>query len=335
MQFPQNPFDFGLRSTQTRYLSELAELQSSKNRSYTQLKTGDTKNLYIEANLGNVQLFREKLSVATHIHAAPPARFLPLAAMLPHTADYRFCGQARQESSLLQAMGDEWDVCSDGQLDYVAFVFDYPALNQHYHNLYQQELPQSWLMSRSIRIDTSAMHRYKYGSSHLLHLLTQEPALFQNPKACQFIAAQSMQLAIETLKATQTDTSKPSSYSRRIRGVYRVIDYLQVYASHLPCVADLCAIANLSERSLEYGFREYLGVTPIRYLKLVRLNGVRKTLLMADKPSVKVSEAAMQWGFLELGRFSKEYQQLFDELPSATLKKASLDAFAPKTPAAA
>jgi len=30
----------------------------------------------------------------------------------------------------------------------------------------------------------------------------------------------------------------------------------------------------------------------------------------------------MRWGFLELGRFSKEYKKLFHELPSKTMSYA-------------
>jgi AraC family ethanolamine operon transcriptional activator len=62
-----------------------------------------------------------------------------------------------------------------------------------------------------------------------------------------------------------------------------------------------------------------LGITPIRYLRLVRLNRVKQELLIASPETVKIMDVALKWGFLELGRFAGEYRQLFQELPSETL----------------
>jgi AraC family ethanolamine operon transcriptional activator len=315
----RNTFDFGLRDSQTPYLSELAAMQSAKNRSYTQLKKGSAQNSYQEANLGSVQVIREKLGVSALVHAAPPTEFLPLGVLLPSSGNVRFCGQNCQEGTLLQGTGSEWDLCNDSQLDYIALVFEYSALSKCYQNLYQQELPQKWLISRARNINPEALQRYTLGVSRLLHVIAKDDALFQNPKVCQLTAAHAMELGLQVLMSNDTDTSKLSSHSYRINGVYKVIDYIQAYASQLPSMAELCAVAGLSERSLQYGFCEYLGVSPIRYLRVVRLNSVREMLLKGNRRQLKVSTAAMQWGFLELGRFSTEYRQLFNELPSATL----------------
>ena len=81
----------------------------------------------------------------------------------------------------------------------------------------------------------------------------------------------------------------------------------------------MCQIANLSERSLQYGFKEYLGITPVRYLRLLRLNRVRRDLLISDPKEDRVVDVALNWGFVELGRFAGEYRKLFQELPSSTL----------------
>lgn len=99
----------------------------------------------------------------------------------------------------------------------------------------------------------------------------------------------------------------------------RVIDYLHCYCNDVPTIPELCQIADLSERSLQYGFKEYLGVTPIRYLRLLRLNNVRRELLISHPKQNRVVDVALNWGFIELGRFSGEYRQLFQELPSTTL----------------
>jgi AraC-like DNA-binding protein len=60
-------------------------------------------------------------------------------------------------------------------------------------------------------------------------------------------------------------------------------------------------------------------VPPARYLRLRRLNAVRRELLRAKPGTVRVTDTAMRWGFWELGRFAREYRALFGELPSETV----------------
>ncbi|WP_408631189.1 helix-turn-helix domain-containing protein [Marinomonas shanghaiensis] len=54
------------------------------------------------------------------------------------------------------------------------------------------------------------------------------------------------------------------------------------------------------------------------YLRISRLNGVRRSLVQA-KNGQAVSDIAAQWGFWHLSQFAKDYKQLFGETPSKTL----------------
>jgi AraC-like DNA-binding protein len=110
----------------------------------------------------------------------------------------------------------------------------------------------------------------------------------------------------------------PESYSRRRAAVRRVEEYLDAYERALPSIADLCAVATASERTLEYAFREQIGMAPARYLRLRRLNAVRRELCATRPGDAKVTEVAMRWGFWQLGRFAAEYRAVFGERPSET-----------------
>jgi len=90
----------------------------------------------------------------------------------------------------------------------------------------------------------------------------------------------------------------------------------------LPTIPELCRVAGVSQRTLEYGFRDLLGVTPVRYLKLLRLNRVRRSLVRRRSEDETVTSVAVRSGFSDLGRFAGEYRQLFGERPSDTLRRA-------------
>ena len=86
--------------------------------------------------------------------------------------------------------------------------------------------------------------------------------------------------------------------------------------------ARLCKLSGMSERSLQYAFRDKFGLSPKAYLQSHRLNRVRKMLRTADPASVMIADLANEWGFWHMGQFAKDYRQVYGELPSETLRGA-------------
>lgn len=83
-------------------------------------------------------------------------------------------------------------------------------------------------------------------------------------------------------------------------------------------LADACRAVGVAQRTLQAAFLEGLGVSPMRYLKLRRLRAVRKRLHETSTDEVTVTLAAREAGFVDLSRFSRDYKELFGELPSET-----------------
>lgn len=82
-------------------------------------------------------------------------------------------------------------------------------------------------------------------------------------------------------------------------------------------VAQLCLDLGVSRRTLQNGFHRVLDVSPLAYLKAARLGQVRRAL----KPAGSVTEAATAYGFWHFGHFSQDYQAMFGERPSDTLRR--------------
>ncbi|WP_175913303.1 helix-turn-helix domain-containing protein [Burkholderia metallica] len=85
----------------------------------------------------------------------------------------------------------------------------------------------------------------------------------------------------------------------------------------VPTVIDLCHHLRISRRTLQYSFQNVVGTTPTAYLRSIRLNAVRR-FLMTTPDTMRIGDAAAQFGFCHFGRFSAYYQQHFHELPSHT-----------------
>ncbi len=86
-------------------------------------------------------------------------------------------------------------------------------------------------------------------------------------------------------------------------------------------VSDLCKAAGVSERTLEYAFKDVMGLTPVAYLIRLRLHRVRQGLLAATQGTTTVSIEALRWGFWHFGEFARAYKDCFGERPSDTLRR--------------
>lgn len=109
----------------------------------------------------------------------------------------------------------------------------------------------------------------------------------------------------------------------------RALEHLHEHDDQPVYLLELCRTLGVSARTLELLFKRNLGVSPMRYLKLRRLQQVRTKLRAADPYRIYVKSVALEAGFWDLGRFAMDYRGLFKESPSTTLRK--LEGFDPGT----
>ncbi len=86
-------------------------------------------------------------------------------------------------------------------------------------------------------------------------------------------------------------------------------------------IGELVHELDISERQLHDTFKLNYGFSPKRYLQNLRLNAVRKELILSDPNSINISEVAFKYGFTHMSHFSSEYKKMFSEIPSKTFKK--------------
>jgi AraC family ethanolamine operon transcriptional activator len=158
----------------------------------------------------------------------------------------------------------------------------------------------------------------------LVEAAARRPALFNDRKEARAAARVEM---VETLLSTlgSTRAFEPARAARGRRSQALIVKKAEDYAlSHTHDhvhVGDLCRAASVSERALQYAFKEVIGVTPMAYLIRLRLHRVRRALLAANRGATTVSAVALDWGFWHLGEFSRAYKDCFGELPSDTLRR--------------
>ena len=84
---------------------------------------------------------------------------------------------------------------------------------------------------------------------------------------------------------------------------------------------DLAEVAAVTTRALQLGFRRFRNTTPMAYLRAIRLDLARTELANAGRRGSSVAAVANSVGFAHLGRFARDYQACFGELPSQTFHR--------------
>jgi AraC family transcriptional regulator, ethanolamine operon transcriptional activator len=152
----------------------------------------------------------------------------------------------------------------------------------------------------------------------------RQPARFDQGRPERVAArADLLENLLATLSMAEDLELSRSDRTRRAQDliVKKAEDFASSEAGERIHVGDLCRVAGVSERSLEYAFKEILDTTPMAYLIRLRLHRVRRALLAPSRGSTTVSAEALGFGFWHFGEFSRAYRKCFGELPSETLRR--------------
>jgi AraC family ethanolamine operon transcriptional activator len=154
----------------------------------------------------------------------------------------------------------------------------------------------------------------------LFSLAQQRAGILQRAGISQLILDDYLPLLIESIPPMGGQSPVPNSPRSRVQLVQQAEDYMMANLEQPITLKDLCKILNTSSSPLNYGFKEVFALSPMAYLKRLRLHAAHKALKTADPTVTTVQDIAHQYGFWHTGRFSQEYRQMFGELPSTSLK---------------
>jgi AraC-like DNA-binding protein len=92
---------------------------------------------------------------------------------------------------------------------------------------------------------------------------------------------------------------------------------------HLPLTTSTLALqCHVSVRTLQAGFQRHLGMSPMAYVRVVRLRHAHRDLRSADPTHNTVAAIAHRWGFTNLSRFAAAHKTMYGQTPLQTLHAA-------------
>jgi AraC family ethanolamine operon transcriptional activator len=216
--------------------------------------------------------------------------------------------------------GDELDYRSSGPARLVSVSIERTALEGHVRALLGRHMSELRLQGRfsGLRTDLAILRR-----------LCREVAVraVAHPRFLREAAlASGLERKLVKVLLSEFETPREAEAQSPSRTLARKAEaWLRRNLAEPPTITALCGELHASERTLHEAFREHLGTTPKAYVKILRLNAARQDLLRG-LPKTRVTDVALDWGFLHFGWFSQDYRRLFGEAPSQTLQRGRVDA---------
>jgi AraC-like DNA-binding protein len=126
---------------------------------------------------------------------------------------------------------------------------------------------------------------------------------------------------VSTVIAGLATNAARSSRRNEAQSPHRAIlrtarEYIEAHLAHRIRIPDVCLAAGTSLSTLEQAFRSELQMTSLAYIRVRRLDAVRRELMNPSRQHHTIARIATRYGFGHLGRFSQAYRQHFGRLPS-------------------
>ncbi|WP_127551427.1 AraC family transcriptional regulator [Actinoplanes sp. OR16] len=113
----------------------------------------------------------------------------------------------------------------------------------------------------------------------------------------------------------------PSRVRSTPRGITAAVDAIHDDPRRAYTVAKLAEIAGVTASQLRAGFLSRHGLTPMAYLRQIRLLAAHAELRAADPAHHSLDEIARRWSFPRQDLFAAQYRARFHEDPATTLRR--------------
>ena len=295
------------------------------NQDYSQLTAGCAESSLMQLTTTGCHLFLEQINQRVVQNGVAPRDKMCFAVPINVPGSIRMQGREVDDSSLFFLHGGE------------EFMFHMPMGMELLSITFERELFDEALEQTASAKDLNRLlrqpvirvspQRFAQARRRLLALFSQalvHEDLDSTQARAREVALEQAMLSelLQLMIDPACDKHQRSPSSTRSFIVEKCHRLATTEMINVPSVIDLCERLQVSRRTVQNSFRSVAETTPLNYLRSVRLNGVRRTLMSTRACELTIGDAAAQWGFYHLSHFAAEYQELFAELPSHTARAA-------------
>lgn len=309
-----------LRTVLAHDADELASKLTNWQQRYDQVSAGRFDGALTERQLPRLQVFRESLSqsVRQSCRVWPDAIWFGLPDHHhDHPGATRINGRQAGTDTLMVRPGN------------VEFELVTPSDYNIYGIVASRQLLEETAARQGCEIDWQRLHATEVlqvdGAARAACLRTLAAALSGGPAQADDSDAMSAGVLGSLLDLLDHSSGEPAAHpslQRRRRVVEQARAYIDAHLADPDAVTvpQLCEHVHVSRRTLQYCFEDVLGMSPLLYMRVLRLNGARRELLDGGPGGAAIGAVAGAWGMSNFSQFSSDYRKLFGVCPSAAVR---------------
>ena len=166
-----------------------------------------------------------------------------------------------------------------------------------------------------LRFDTTVKHQTAIADM-IRGVLTPNlgAAFTASPATASALSTTFLDLALHSLPHTYSEELRRPPVRIAPKHIKRAMDYVEAQVHSTLTVDDLAKAIGISIRSLQYGFRHFLDISPADHIRNIRLERARRDIL--DQQESSLTEIAGRWGFANLARFNTRFRIAYGETPA-------------------
>ncbi|MEO8408652.1 MAG: helix-turn-helix domain-containing protein [Oxalobacteraceae bacterium] len=311
-----------IRTVEAHDADDHARNLTAWEQSYDQITPGQFHGVLAELQMPQMQVFLEKTSQAVHQSCCvwPDAFWFGLQ---DHTDSGRVNGRINgrlgdADTIMIRPGNCEFELLTPADYTIYGIVIQRNALLSAAD---QMGCRINWAQLASAEVLHVTTSEKTACLQTLAYLLSEDEVSSEHKPAAslEFPQQAVMMAMLSLLDTSEVDSAVSNSFMRRQRIVAQARDYVLTHRDQVVTVPELCERLYVSRRTLQYCFEEVLGVSPIQYLRMIRLNGARRYLREDFSGCRTVQDVAADWGFWHFSQFSTDYRKLFGQSPSESL----------------
>jgi len=244
---------------------------------------------------------------------------LPLRGSLIVTVDeLKVCSNPQR--AILLSPGKQISIDIDRDWRSVFITIDRRIMELALSQLIGQRLKRPLMFDTEMPMDTGVSASWWRTAEHYLKEIATEGGVLSHPHVAKELELSLIRALLITHQNNYSDEiarNLPEMMPRYLQRAVRYIEENYQDGIHLDALRKVTAV---SADKLCSGFKEFSGVTPMGYLKKIRLLKAREQFMTLELDKT-VSTVAFEVGFNHLGRFSVEYRSAFGESPTETISR--------------
>jgi AraC family transcriptional regulator, ethanolamine operon transcriptional activator len=288
---------------------------------YRQMTPGRFESKVVEATSAEFHFFRESTNRRIVQSGVSPAGFASIAVPLSPSFAGTFQGHRVDGCALmLLSPGEEFRFYTPEAMQYVGVSLPVEQMNELVAVTVASDAPQQWKRN-VVPVSQEAAGALQQHLIPLLDAAEANPAALADPYVVKRFQDGVLSVLLELLESASGAGARDLTHATYSDIVKRCERIANENSQEPVTVLDLCSALRCSRRTLQTSFQRVANVTPVEYLRAMRLNAVRRLLRSTSAEELLIGDAAARYGFSHLSYFAREYRDLFGELPSQTHRR--------------